>query len=271
VLPSIRQDNTDRNRTSPIAFTGNKFEFRMLGSSQSISGPNIALNTIMAEELEEFADQLEQSKDFGKDLPALIRKTLTDHQRIIFNGNGYDDAWLAEAEKRGLANLKSTAEALPAYTAKKNVDLFTKHGIYTKTEIKARYEIHIENYTTVIGIEANTMVDMIRHQILPAVSGYATDLCERADSKSALGVACKYEKTTAAEVAKLTDALLDACTRLEKDRAKVPADARKAMEYSHKTLVGDMAAAREIADRLETLTASEYWPFPVYSDLLFSV
>jgi glutamine synthetase len=271
VLPSIRQDNTDRNRTSPMAFTGNKFEFRMLGSSQSISGPNIALNTIMAEELEEFADQLEQSKDFGKDLPALIRKTLTDHQRIIFNGNGYDDAWLAEAEKRGLANLKSTAEALPAYTAKKNVDLFTKHGIYTKTEIKARYEIHIENYTTVIGIEANTMVDMIRHQILPAVSGYATDLCERADSKSALGVACKYEKTTAAEVAKLTDALLDACTRLEKDRAKVPADARKAMEYSHKTLVGDMAAAREIADRLETLTASEYWPFPVYSDLLFSV
>jgi glutamine synthetase len=271
VLPSIRQDNTDRNRTSPMAFTGNKFEFRMLGSSQSISGPNIALNTIMAEELEEFADQLEQSKDFGKDLPALIRKTLTDHQRIIFNGNGYDDAWLAEAEKRGLANLKSTAEALPAYTAKKNVDLFTKHGIYTKTEIKARYEIHIENYTTVIGIEANTMVDMIRHQILPAVSGYATDLCERADSKSALGVACKYEKATAAEVAKLTDALLDACTRLEKDRAKVPADARKAMEYSHKTLVGDMAAAREIADRLETLTASEYWPFPVYSDLLFSV
>ena len=271
VLPAIRQDNTDRNRTSPMAFTGNKFEFRMLGSSQSISGPNIALNTIMAEELKQFADELEKSKDFQADLSKLIKKTFTEHQRIIFNGNGYDDSWIAEAEKRGLCNLKSTADALPAYIAPKNVDLFVKHGIYTKEEIQARYEIHVENYTTVLTIEANTMVDMIKHDILPAVSGYATDLCERADSKSACGVACKYEKETAAQVAQLTDELLDACTKLESGLAAIPADAEAAMQYSHDVIVADMAAARAIADKLETLTASEYWPFPVYSDMLFYV
>ena len=271
VLPAIRQDNTDRNRTSPMAFTGNKFEFRMLGSSQSISGPNIALNTIMAEELNQFADELEKSTDFQADLQKLIKKTFTEHQRIIFNGNGYEDAWIKEAEKRGLCNLTSTADALPMYTAKKNVDLFVKHGIYTKEEIQARYEIHVENYTTVLTIEANTMVDMIKHQILPAVSGYATDLCERADSKSACGVACKYEKETAAQVAQLTDELMDACAKLESGLAAIPADAEAAMQYSHDVIVTDMAAARAVADKLETLTAIEYWPFPVYSDMLFYV
>ena len=271
VLPAIPQDNTDRNRTSPMAFTGNKFEFRMLGSSQSISGPNIALNTMMAEELKQFADQLEGSSDFQADLHALIKKVFTEHQRIIFNGNGYDDSWIAEAEKRGLCNLTSTADALPMYTAKKNVDLFVKHGIYTKEEINARAEIHIENYSTVISIEANTMVDMIRHDILPAVSDYATDLCERAASKDALGVACKYETSTAKEIAKLTDSLMADCDKLEKDMAKMPADAKKAMVYCHDTIIADMTKAREAADKLETLTASDYWPFPVYSDLLFSV
>ena len=269
VLPAIPQDNTDRNRTSPMAFTGNKFEFRALGSSQSISGPNIALNTIMAEELEQFADILEKSSDFQGDLAKLIRKTFTEHQRIIFNGNGYDDAWVVEAEKRGLCNLKSTTDALPAYIASKNVDLFVKHGIYTKGEVQARYEIHVENYTSVIRIEANTMVDMIKHDILPAVSGYATDLCERADCKEAAGVACRYEKSVAAEVAKLTDELMDACMQLEADVAKIPAAAEEAMQYSHSVVVPDMNAARAIADSLETMTAKEYWPFPVYSDILF--
>ena len=151
------------------------------------------------------------------------------------------------------------------------MDLFTHHGIYTKGEIQARYEIHIENYSTVLRIEASTMADMIRHQILPAVSGYATDLCERADSKAAMGVSCKYEKTTAAAIGKLTDALLDGCDKLEKDLDKVPADARKAMAYTHDTIVPDMVRARAAADKLETLTAKEYWPFPVYSDLLFYV
>ena len=269
VLPAIPQDNTDRNRTSPMAFTGNKFEFRALGSSQSISGPNIALNTIMAEELEQFADILEKSSDFQGDLAKLIKKTFTEHQRIIFNGNGYDDAWVVEAEKRGLCNLKSTADALPAYIASKNVDLFVKHGIYTKGEVQARYEIHVENYTSVIRIEANTMVDMIKHDILPAVSGYATDLCERADCKEAAGVACRYEKSVAAEVAKLTDELMDACMQLEADVAKIPAAAEEAMQYSHSVVVPDMNTARAIADSLETMTAKEYWPFPVYSDILF--
>ena len=192
-MPPIPQDNTDRNRTSPMAFTGNKFEFRMLGSSQSISGPNIALNTIMAEELQQFADQLEKSKNFQSDLEKLIKKVFTDHQRIIFNGNGYDDAWIAEAEKRGLSNLKSAADALPVYTAKKNVDLFVKHGIYTKEEINARAEIHIENYTTVLTIEARTMADMLRRQILPAVSAVTAELCERGWKKEQMGVSHKAD------------------------------------------------------------------------------
>ena len=271
VLPAIRMDNTDRNRTSPMAFTGNKFEFRMLGASQSISGPNIALNTIMAEELNQFADELEKSQNFQADLQKLIKRVFTEHQRIIFNGNGYDDAWIAEAEKRGLSNLVSTADALLAYTAPKNVALFTKHGIYTQEEINARAEIHIENYSTVITIEGKTMVDMIRHQILPAVSGYAGELCHRVAEKTTCGVSCQFEKDTAAKISSLTDALADACTKLEAALSQVPADALEAMVYSHETIIPCMTAARETADQLETLTASECWPFPVYSDLLFYV
>ena len=271
VLPAIPQDNTDRNRTSPMAFTGNKFEFRMLGSSQSISGPNIALNTIMAEELEQFADKLEKAKDFQSELQGIIRQTLTDHQRIVFNGNGYDDSWLEEAKKRGLSNLTSTADALPAYLDKKNVNLFVKHGIYTKGEIEARAEIHMENYTTTISIEGSTMVDMIRHQLLPAVSDYAADLCARAESKKSMDVACKYEVSTAGRIAALTDTLLEQCEKLEKDLAEVPSGSEKAMKYTHETLTSDMKAARATADELETLTDKEYWPFPVYSDLLFYV
>ncbi len=271
VLPPIRQDNTDRNRTSPMAFTGNKFEFRMLGSSQSISGPNIALNTIMAEELQQFADELEGSADFQADLQTLIRRVFTEHQRIIFNGNGYDDSWLEEAKRRGLYNLTSTADALPMYTAPKNVELFVKHGIYTREEIEARAEIHIENYSTVLTIEAKTMVDMIRHQILPAVSGYADQLCQRASHKDALHVSCRYESDTAAQIGALTDALLAACDKLEQDLAAVPADSAKAMRYCHDILIPGMADARAAADHLEALTASDCWPFPTYSDLLFSV
>ena len=222
-LPAIPQDNTDRNRTSPMAFTGNKFEFRMLGSSQSISGPNITLNTIMAEELEQFADELEVSRDFQADLEKLIRRVFTEHQRIIFNGNGYDEAWLEEAGKRGLSNLTSTADALPMYTAPKNVDLFVKHGIYTKEEIEARAEIHIENYSTVICIEARTMTDMIRRQILPAVSAFAGDLCSRAGTKKDLGACCQYEVSTACQIGSLTDALMAASDKLETDLSAIPA------------------------------------------------
>ena len=270
-LPAIPQDNTDRNRTSPMAFTGNKFEFRMLGSSQSISGPNITLNTIMAEELEQFADELEVSRDFQADLDKLIRRVFTEHQRIIFNGNGYDEAWLEEAGKRGLSNLTSTADALPMYTAPKNVDLFVKHGIYTKEEIEARAEIHIENYSTVICIEARTMTDMIRRQILPAVSAFAGDLCSRAGTKKDLGACCQYEVSTACQVGSLTDALMAASDKLEMDLSAIPADAAEAMRYSHDVLIPDMDTARRAADQLETLTSSDRWPFPTYSDLLFSV
>ena len=271
VLPAIPQDNTDRNRTSPMAFTGNKFEFRMPGSSQSVSGPNIALNTIMAEELQQFADELEGSFDFQADLQKLIRRVLTDHQRVIFNGNGYTEDWLAEAKRRGLVNLPTAADALPMYNAKKNVDLFTKHGIYTEAEINARAEIHIENYRTVVSIEARTMVNMIRHQILPAVSAYAGALCQRAAAMEPLGVSCKYESSTARELGKYTDLLMDQCAALERILSKIPADAHEAMKFCQENLLPAMAKARESADHLEELTDSTFWPFPVYSDLLFSV
>nr|WP_325181256.1 glutamine synthetase III [uncultured Oscillibacter sp.] len=271
VLPAIRQDTTDRNRTSPMAFTGNKFEFRMLGSSQSISGPNIALNTIMAEELKQFADELEPSADFQGDLQKLIRRVFTEHQRIIFNGNGYDGNWIAEAELRGLSNLKSTADALPAYIQQKNIDLFVKHGIYTEAEVRARYEIHVENYRTVLSIEASTMIDMIRHEILPAVSKYAADLCARAERKKSLGIPCAYETNTALGIAEITDNLMEECRLLASDLEDMPAGPEEAMRYCHDTLIPDMNDARTAVDSLEVLTASEYWPMPVYSELLFSV
>ena len=271
VLPAIPQDNTDRNRTSPMAFTGNKFEFRMPGSSQSVSGPNIALNTIMAEELQQFADELEGSFDFQADLQKLIRRVLTEHQRVSFNGIGYTEDWLAEAKRRGLVNLPTAADALPMYNAKKNVDLFTKHGIYTEAEINARAEIHIENYRTVVSIEARTMVNMIRHQILPAVSAYAGALCQRAAAMEPLGVSCKYESSTARELGKYTDLLMDQCAGLERILSKIPADAHEAMKFCQENLLPAMAKARESADHLEELTDSTFWPFPVYSDLLFSV
>ena len=269
VLPNIPQDNTDRNRTSPMAFTGNKFEFRALGSSQSISGPNIALNTIMAEELEQFADELEGSQDFQADLAALIRRVLTEHQRIIFNGNGYTEDWIAEAGRRGLCNFPSTAEALPAYIAQKNVDLFVKHGIYTPDEVQARYEIHAENYAAVTSIEAKTMADMIRRQILPAVSAFGAELCERMGKKQQAGVSRGYETETAKAVSALTEELYAACGQLEADIAAIPADATEAMGYCHRNLVPGMARARKAADELEGLLPKESWPFPVYGDILF--
>ena len=270
-LPDLTKDATDRNRTSPFAFTGNKFEFRMVGSRDSIAGSNVVLNTIVAEAFAEACDVLEKADDFDTAVHSLIKEYLTDHQRIIFNGNGYDDAWIAEAEKRGLSNLKSAADALPVYTAKKNVDLFVKHGIYTKEEINARAEIHIENYTTVLTIEARTMADMLRRQILPAVSAVTAELCERGWKKEQMGVSHKADDAVAREMGQLTDKLYAATEKMERDLSKIPADAKKAMAYSHDHLIPDMEKARELADRLEELTPAERWPFPVYSDLLFSV
>ena len=223
----------------------------------------------MAEELEQFADELEGSKDFQADLAALIRRVLTEHQRIIFNGNGYTEDWIAEAEKRGLCNFPSTAEALPAYIAQKNVDLFVKHGIYTPDEVQARYEIHAENYAAVTSIEAKTMADMIRRQILPAVSAFGAELCERMWKKQQMAVSCGYETETAKAVSALTEELYAACGQLEADIAGIPADATEAMGYCHKNLVPGMAKARKAADELEALLPKEAWPFPVYGDILF--
>ena len=268
VMPPIPQDNTDRNRTSPLAFTGNKFEFRMLGSSQSIAGPNIALNTIMAEELEQFADELEAAPDFNEALSALIRRVLTEHQRIVFNGNGYEDAWLREAARRGLANLTSTADALPVYTAEKNVALFTKHGIFSREELAARQEIHMENYCTVLTIEANTMLDMLKRDILPAVSDYTGSLCSRIQSHSAIG-SSRYESSVAAKLSETTDQLLAAVEKLERDLADAPQVTETRLIYFQSVILADMSAARTLADTLETMVDRKYWPFPTYSDILF--
>ena len=268
VMPPIPQDNTDRNRTSPMAFTGNKFEFRMLGSSQSIAGPNIALNTIMAEELEQFADELEGADDFNEALASLIRRVFTQHQRIIFNGNGYEDAWLQEAARRGLSNLTSTADALPIYTAEKNVALFTKHGIFTREEMEARREIHMENYCHVLSIEANTMADMIKRDILPAASAYAGELARRALGRAGSS-ACRYETTIESRISELTDGLLAACEKLEADLKGAPEAVEARLTYFHAVVFEDMTAARKLADQLETLVERKAWPFPTYSDMLF--
>ena len=268
VMPPIPQDNTDRNRTSPMAFTGNKFEFRMLGSSQSIAGPNIALNTIMAEELEQFADELEGADDFNEALASLIRRVFTQHQRIIFNGNGYEDAWLQEAARRGLSNLTSTADALPVYTAEKNVALFTKHGIFTREEMEARREIHMENYCHVLSIEANTMADMIKRDILPAASAYAGELARRALGRAGSS-ACRYETTIESRISELTDGLLAACEKLEADLKGAPEAVEARLTYFHAVVFEDMTAARKLADQLETLVERKAWPFPTYSDMLF--
>ncbi len=270
MLPKIAQDTTDRNRTSPMAFTGNKFEFRMLGSAQSISGPNIALNTIMAEELSQFAEVLEGSRDFELDLQKLIKKTFTEHQRIIFNGNGYDEAWVEEAEKRGLSNLVSTADALPEYASAKAIKLFTKNDVYTEEELTARATIHAETYASKILIEARTMADMAKRQIMPAVSAYAGELCQRIETMTACGCVTAYETETANRVANFTDAMMKDTDQLDEDIAKIPSEEWAAMKYAHEVLLPDMEAVRASADALEALVDKEYWPFPVYSDLLFS-
>ena len=269
VMPPIPKDTTDRNRTSPLAFTGNKFEFRMVGSSQSVSGPNIALNTIMAEELSKFADVLENAEDFDTALHDLVCKAFTEHQRIIFDGNGYSDEWKQEAARRGLSNLASTAECLPAYISEKNVELVTRHGIYTEAEFLARYSIHLDAYNKVVNIEARTMVDMALHQILPAALHYTHTLCEGMATKKALGAGCRAETKLVESLSNATDALYDNVEKLKNDLEQMPMDAKARAEYFHSVITADMDAVRAEADLLEQLTDKSYWPYPTYSDLLF--
>ena len=269
VLPAIPKDTTDRNRTSPLAFTGNKFELRMLGSSQSVTGPNIALNTIMAEELCKFADTLEKAEDFDTALQKLVCDAFTEHQRIIFNGNGYSQEWKEEAARRGLSNLATTAECMPSYISPKNVDLVTRHGIFTEAEFMARYEIHLDNYCKIVGIEAKTSVDMVMHQILPAAIAYTGKLCQTVQAKNGVGAACKAEKALIQRLSAATDALYENVETLRDHLNMIPEGTDAASRYYSQVIIADMNAIRKEADLLEQLTDKSYWPYPTYSDLLF--
>ena len=272
VLPSIPKDTTDRNRTSPVAFTGNKFEFRMLGSSQSVAGPNVVLNTIMAEELSQFADILENADDFDSALQQLVCDTLRAHQRIIFNGNGYSQEWQSEAAKRGLSNLPSTAKALPEYISQKNIDLVTKRGIFTEAEYRARYEIHLQSYNKLINIEARTMVDMVMHQILPAALRYSSDLAVSINQKrqaSGGSIKAVTESVLTKRISDTCDSLYEKSEGLHQALKGVPADSREATDYYCDVIIPQMQSIRTDADLLEKLTAKSYWPYPMYSDILF--
>ena len=269
VLPPIPKDTTDRNRTSPLAFTGNKFELRMLGSSQSIAEPNIALNTIMAEELSKFADVLEQAEDFDKALHDLVCEAFTNHQRILFDGNGYSEEWKEEAARRGLSNYPSTAECLPSLIQEKNIDLVTRRGIYTEMEFRARYAIHLEAYNKIVAIEARTMLDMAVHQILPAAMHYTRDLCKSLSLKLEMAIPCHAEQVLVKHLSLHTDSLYDAIDILRHAMEAVPKEAEAAARYYHDTIVPGMNALRSEADMLEAMTDKSYWPYPTYSDLLF--
>ena len=273
VLPPIPKDTTDRNRTSPFAFTGNKFEFRMLGSAMNIACANIMLNTAVAESLRQFADELEGAEDFASASALLIKREITAHHRILFNGNGYDASWVTEAEKRGLSNLRSTPEALPHYTDDKNVALFERHGVYTRAEMNSRQEIQLEEYAKTISIEALTMVDMIRKDILPACVAYVRELSDTAAAAQAIGVDTATEVSLARTVSAASADLLAHLTGIENALHCVPADADTAgvAAYYHDTVLAAMEVARADADKLETLLPKKLWPFPTYSDLLFYV
>ena len=276
VLPRFPKDTTDRNRTSPFAFTGNKFEFRMPGSALSISGPNIVLNTIVAETLSQFADELEGSSDFTADLNTLIKKAIKEHKRIIFNGNGYDSSWVEEAEKRGLLNLKSTPDALPYFITQKNIDLFTKHKIFTAAEMHSRYEILLDNYCKTLNIEALTMIDMAKKQILPAVFSYLKDLSGTAAQKKAISadISCEPEESLIRKISSLAACFYKKTEALESallDAKNFEGDLQKEADHYKGDVFTAMQEMRLSADELETLLGKSYWPFPSYSDLLFRV
>ena len=273
VLPKFPKDATDRNRTSPFAFTGNKFEFRMLGSSASISGANVVINTAVAESLRQYADALEGSENFENDLHELIRSVIKKHKRIVFSGNGYGDEWVKEAERRGLLNLPTTPDCVPHYLAMKNVELFARHRVYTEIELAARYKMKLDTYCKVLRIEALTMLDMTRQDILPAVSAFSKELCDTASVKNGLGIEAVYETETAARLSKLITAVSSEVAALDKastEAEELTDNYTKACVYRDRVL-RSMNALRESVDELEMLTAKKYWPYPSYGDLLFSV
>ena len=276
VLPRFTRDNTDRNRTSPFAFTGNKFEFRMLGSSNSIACTNIMLNTAVAESLRLFADELEGATDFNAALHDLIQKTIKAHKRIIFNGNGYDDAWIKEAtEERGLLNLRTTPDAIPMLIQKDNKDMLIAHKVYTESEIRSRYEILLENYCKVVRIEALTMVDMTKKEILPAVEAYVSSLVSVASAKRSLDadIPSNYEQKLIKRLSTLVDTIDCRTAALESEMVKLDTmgDFAEEAAFIRDKVIPQMSELRVAADEAETLTAESYWPFPTYGDLLFGV
>ncbi len=272
VLPQFVRDTTDRNRTSPFAFTGNKFEFRSLGSSFSVATPNTYLNTIVAEELEQFADILEKADNFDKALSDLVKKTIVDHKRIIFNGNGYDESWVKEAEARGLYNLRTTPDAIPALIAPKNIELFTKHGVYSEVEMHSRYEVKLEKYCKVINIEALTMIDMVNKYVVPATVDYQTKLLDLVEKKKALVGSCPEEKLLS-EYSELTSELytkLQALVDADEATASITDPVEQTLAYRDSVFAA-MNDLRPVVDKLESLTAKECWPLPTYNDIIYSV
>lgn len=274
-LPNFPKDETDRNRTSPFAFTGNKFEFRSLGSSISISFPNVILNTIVAEEFSQFADILEKSADFTKDLNELIRKTLNEHSRIIFNGNGYSQEWVEEAERRGLLNLKTTSDAMPHYLAQKNIDMFERHGVFSETEIRSRYDVQMEEYVKVLHIEARTMIGMTRKQILPGVFKYVRDIA--ASIREVQGIGCDTQCRAQIDTLQKAQDLIDRIHREVGALEQIVADTfgsddiTSTANYYTTWVIPAMNSLREAVDSLESMVGYEYWPYPSYGTLMFNV
>ena len=275
ILPRFAKDTTDRNRTSPFAFTGNKFEFRMLGSANSIASANIVLNTVVAQSLKSYADRLESADDFEEALHSLIRKTIKDHKRIIFNGNGYDNEWIAEAERRGLLNLPTTPDCLPYLLKDKNIKLFADHKVFSRQEIESRYEIYLENYCKNVRIEALTMADMTNKDILPAVSAYFKTLCDTVKAMSRAGIdpGGSYEQVTAEKLAVLSKKIFSAVCGLSQvvDGLSEAGDAARESELIRDRVIPQMSLLREFVDSAESITAEEYWPYPTYGDLMFGV
>ena len=276
VLPKFNRDTTDRNRTSPFAFTGNKFEFRMLGSSNSIACANIMLNSAVAESLKIYADRLEGVEDFETALHEMIRKTIKDHKRIIFNGNGYDDSWIKEAtEERGLLNYRTTADCMPHLLDKKNVDMLTSHKVFTVAELNSRYEIMLENYCKTVVIEANTMIDMAKTQIAPAVEAFTLEVAKTASAKKALdsSIACGYESNLVKRLSALIDMIAIKADELNTSLTELTAvdDIREEANTIRDIILTKMSELRISCDEAETLTAKKYWPYPSYADLLFGV
>ncbi len=274
VLPTFPKDNTDRNRTSPFAFTGNKFEFRALGSSVSIAGPNIVLNTVVAEALRQFADTLEKAGDFNTALAALVKDTVKAHKRIIFNGNNYSDEWVVEAEKRGLLNLKTTPEVLPYFVSKKSIDLFTSHKVFSEGEVHSRYEIQLEGYCKVINIEALTTAEIAKKDILPAAISYSEEICRAAVGKKSVSasISTEAEEKLLTKLSGLTASLYKKIEALDAallDIKNHEEDALKLAQYFKDGVLPAMDEVRAVADEIEVITAKKFWPFPTYGDLLF--